>query len=87
MCVVSNVSTYGQQIGWPPLNPISPSPWTIDTIKKFMDLLEQARKFDEAAGQKDCVDPEKAKFEEALIKRLEAIEKKLNLQYGVTGTT
>lgn len=65
MCVVSNITDYGRSI--------PPQKWTYPGINEFEKLIEQGKKFDEANGEPDCVDPEKAK----LMKELEEIKIRL----------
>lgn len=53
------------------------APFTLEEIalmKRFLKLLSDAKKLDEAAGLPNCEDPEKAKFEEAVEKRLKSVE-------------
>lgn len=65
MCMVSQVSDYGQSI--------PPGRWTYPGIEKFRKVIEVAEEFDAANGEPDCVDPEKQK----LMDKLAAIELRL----------
>jgi hypothetical protein len=59
------------------ITPSTPSPFTdeeVKLMKRFLALLQQAKELDEAAGLSNCEDPEKAKFEEAVERRLKAVE-------------
>lgn len=77
MCVVSMISDWGRQQTWAPQVPQTPwelpyvppaiSPQDIEKIKEFLELLEQAKKFDEATKQPECTDDRKDKFEKELI--------------------
>ena len=60
MCAVSYVMDQGSQY--------PPGLWTIPKIQVFEDLLKAAEKYDEVTGQPDCVDPQKAVFEQELAK-------------------
>jgi hypothetical protein len=89
MCVVSAVNDFGRR-QWPewegpvtlppvfvPPPPASQQPFTeeeVKLMKKFLALVKKARELDDAAGLANCEDPAKTKFEEAVVKRLEAIE-------------
>lgn len=70
MCVYSMISDWGQH------RPVEY--WQIqpyNTIQPYFELLEKARKYDELMKQKDCPDPEKAKFEQELMALKERLEK------------
>lgn len=68
MCVVSNMSDYGNAMWhkpWYQPNPIPaqpvifppPAPYTGPTkeqFEEFLELMRAAKKFDEKTGQKDC---------------------------------
>lgn len=72
MCVVSMVIDQGRQLPY--------DQWTLPGVFKFEELVNTAREFDEATGQADCEDPEKALFFKELKKikkRLKRIEKEL----------
>jgi hypothetical protein len=71
------ISDWGRTQPWTPkdweLIPTSPtyipphiSQDDINKIKKFLDLLEQVKIFDEATKQPECTDDRKDKFEKAL---------------------
>lgn len=73
MCVVSYVSDYGNTFPdsyWLK----NPSYW--DHFKK---LLEDARKFDEETGQKECVDPKKQEWMDNIEKKLANLEKEIKV--------
>jgi hypothetical protein len=89
MCIVSNISDWGQKT-WPEPAPYKFNPWETSPIPKedkpysgptkeeweeFKKLLKQAAKVDEITGQPDCVDPEKQKWMESIEKRLDDLEK------------
>lgn len=64
----------------PTVLPAPASPFTADEIalmKRFLKLLSDAKKLDEAAGLPNCEDPKKAEFAEAVEKRLAKVEKYL----------
>jgi hypothetical protein len=63
MCVMSVIMEYGSRLTDREWNPMS--------YRTFQELLEAARKFDEAAHQPDCVDPNKAKLLEELGRKFE----------------
>lgn len=82
MCVVSMVSDWGRTQPWAPdpIKPWKPTEWLpgipqqpqvseedLKKIKEFLKLLEEAKKFDEATKQPDCIDDRKDKFEKELI--------------------
>ena len=46
----------------------------VKLMKKFLALMKGAAELDEAAGLPNCEDPEKVKFQEAVEKRLTAVE-------------
>jgi hypothetical protein len=68
MCVVSMIHQYHEQFPkeW----------WTPNKFEQFKDLTQVVEKYDEATGQKECLDPEKAKF-------LKVIEDYLKEKYGL----
>lgn len=70
MCVVSMIHQYGQHI--------APDWWTPDKLKMYRLLVEGGQKFDEQTGQPHCEDPQKEAWYLQLIKRLDAIEEKLD---------
>lgn len=67
MCTVSVITTYGQ-------TRIPEGQWTTQTWSPFTDLVKQAEIFDKAAGQPDCVDPEKEAWMKRIEERLAALE-------------
>lgn len=67
MCIMSLVMDYGQKI--------PNDHWTSDSLKEFRRMTEIAQQFDKAAGQPDCVDPEKEK----MMQRIELLERKIGL--------
>lgn len=78
MCAMSMVFDYGRNN--PPWQSIPTTPFPSDNsieeaLKKYLKLVEAAREYDEAAKQKDCVDPKKEEFMEEVLKRLAAIKK------------
>jgi hypothetical protein len=46
----------------------------VKLMKKFLALIKQAKDLDEAAGAPNCEDPKKAEFQEAVERRLAAVE-------------
>jgi hypothetical protein len=60
------------QTTWPTSSPFTDE--EVKLMKRFLALLQQAKELDEAAGLPNCEDPEKAKFEEAVERRLKAVE-------------
>jgi len=84
MCAVSMVFDYGYKNppwNWPtyPNQPLPDSDaWK--SIKKYLEMIEKAKEFDEASKQPNCEDPKKAEFMEEVLKRLDAIEKRLKLK-------
>lgn len=83
MCAVSMIMDYGRtNPPWQQLpGPLYPQPLPDDeareAIKKFIALVEAAKKYDAETGQPHCEDPEKAKFEQEVLRRLAEIEKRL----------
>jgi hypothetical protein len=88
MCMISVVTTYGQEL-WPiPVQQgIYTPPETTVTVAEtetklptpeqwayFLELMEKAKKFDEMADQADCIDPEKARWQADIEKRLKDLE-------------
>lgn len=89
MCVVSNIGDYYRPNRWPPFDdltpkwPALPSPprpdpndWTAEQIRKFLDLIKQAREFDKAIGDVDCEDPNKTAWMKDIEERLKKLESK-----------
>lgn len=86
MCTLSVITDYGRDL-WPvyprpeatpPLpiiieKPVERVP-TQEEWDEFLELCEKARKFDEIAGQADCVDPGKDAWMEEIERRLKALE-------------
>lgn len=70
MCIVSVVYDYGKRIDWGTQNQ--------PAIEDFLTAIEAAKKADKSLGQPDCVDPEKEKIMDKILKRLEEIESKLD---------
>jgi len=66
MCVYSMVSDYGRNM--------NPGNWNPNSFDAFKQLLDEARKFDEAAGEPDCEDPSKAEFLKELEERFADME-------------
>lgn len=54
MCAVCAVFDYGK--GLP--NTF----WSQETMKQYLEMVEAAKKFDEATGQPDCEDPTKKQW-------------------------
>lgn len=54
MCTVSAMYDYGRQMPY--------QVWTPPVLDEFMKVVEQAEKFDTAAGEPDCIDPKKAEW-------------------------
>lgn len=67
MCSVSMVLDYGQKV-WPLIDPVTPL--ITEPLKEWAKLLEQAKVFDKVAKQPDCEDPEKVKWLEAFMIKL-----------------
>jgi hypothetical protein len=61
MCVVSAVLDYGMQ---------RPYPWTPEQIQDYERLIEEAKRFDESAGEPDCENDEKWKWYQELKEEL-----------------
>lgn len=89
MCVVSNIGDYYRPNRWPPFYgptpqwPSPPSPprpnpndWTAEQIRKFLDLIKQAREFDKSIGDVDCEDPIKTAWMKDIEERLTKLERK-----------
>ena len=88
MCTTSTIYDYGRTNppwlapNYPnavPYVPTLPDLDAHDAIKRFLKLLDAAKNYDEATGQKDCETPEKASFMAEILARLAAIEKKLGI--------
>lgn len=62
MCMVSVVTLYGQQ------QPIEH--WTPPRWARFTQIVEGARRLDEAMGAPDCEDPAKGEWMKKVEKRL-----------------
>jgi hypothetical protein len=95
MCAVSAVLEYGIQNPpwdyryiptWPNVAPPKPQEQidreVAENMRKFLEMIEAAKRFDKAANQPHCEDPKKAVFEGEVLKRLEAIEKRLGIGNG-----
>lgn len=67
MCTVSAIMEYG-------MYRIPEQQWTPQTWGPFQRLVKQAEEFDKAAGQPDCVDPEKEAWMKRVEERLEKLE-------------
>lgn len=87
MCVVSMIIDHTRHwnppilpvpyIPWPsPLPSVPARKWTIEEMREFLRLIEEAKKVDAKAGLKDCEDPEKAKLLIAIKQSIEFIEGK-----------
>lgn len=64
MCVVSAILDYGRGV--------DPNHWTPPVWYQYVDTVQQAKRFDEAAGEPHCEDPLKEEWYdamEALIER------------------
>ena len=48
-----------------------------DALKKYLELVDKAKQYDEVAGEPDCEDPKKAEFLTEVNDRLAEIEKRL----------
>lgn len=70
MCMVSAITGWGQQ-QWPYTLPETKLPDIKEWIG-FQEIVEKARKWDEANKQPDCVDPAKEKW----LKELDALIKR-----------
>jgi hypothetical protein len=73
MCIVSMIYDYHRD-RFP-----EPEWWTIPKYDHFKELLKKGEEYDEKTDQKDCHDPEKAKF-------LKVIEDYLKEKYGIDVT-
>ena len=92
MCSVSAVMDMGaasppwhqQQALQQPFTQFSPNPLpdleAREAIKKFIELVEAAKRYDAATRAPDCEDPKKLEFMEQVLERLTAIEKRLGIQ-------
>lgn len=88
MCVVSNIGGYyGDHYPWMPTTPVPVNPWPalpktqqddIELMRKFRELIDAAKKADEAAKEKDCEQPLQKEFIKQVLDRLDAIEKQLS---------
>lgn len=67
MCTVSMIYDYGRQR-------IPDNVWTAPILHEFKGLVKKAEEFDTAAGQPDCVDPEKEAWMKAIEERIEKLE-------------
>lgn len=67
MCVVSMVMDYGRER-------IGPNQWDLESIRLYFELIEAAKKFDKAAKEPDCEDPQKARIIDDLKRRVAALE-------------
>ena len=67
MCTYSVISDYGR-------TRYPMDYWTPTTWPPFSDLLEQARRTDEATEQPDCEDPAKTEWIEKVEERLRRLE-------------
>ena len=79
MCTVSNIGDYGRQQWWPTYPVQSTIPTVIpdvETWKKYMELVEAAKKFDRETKQPYCEDPEKTAWFKDMEKRVAELEKK-----------
>jgi hypothetical protein len=79
MCAVSNMGDWGRQQWWPNY-PYTPLPIAVpDPVlwKKYMDLVEAAKKFDTDTKQPECEDPEKTAWFKEMEKRVAELEKKV----------
>ncbi len=62
---------------------INPVDWTYPQVYEFQKLIDQGKKFDEAAKQPDCQDETKMDWFQKILDRLDKIEKKVDaLQEG-----
>lgn len=68
MCAVSAISDYGRQIPF--------ERWTPNGWQQYVELIEQAEKFDEANGEPECEDPSKAQWMKEVEARLQQLEAK-----------
>lgn len=61
-----------------PLSPnyVQPWRWNTDSFSELQQVLEAVKRLDEKLGQRDCIDPEKAKKLEAIERRVRALEAK-----------
>ena len=69
MCAVSSTYDYFRQN-------VPVEQWTIPAWKQFQDIIERLDKLDETLNQKDCFDPEKAKWTNEVEERLKKLENK-----------
>ena len=65
MCAVSVIIGYLQEN-------VLPERWRSDDFRLLEDILAQVKRLDDALGQPDCIDPEKAKYLENIRRILDA---------------
>lgn len=76
MCAVSAVMDYGMRM--------PDDFWNRQTYRQFVQIVDQAKKFDDATGQPHCEDPNKIALLQRIEERLARIEKRVGLADGIT---
>lgn len=86
MCSTSVILDYGRDRFWPNRDTSSPWPSVLppispaisdQTLREFMRLFEEAKRFDSRTGQPNCEDPAKDAVLRRIEERLDTIEKRL----------
>lgn len=78
MCIVSMVHQHGYDTApWKQPDYDGVGIYDKDWIKRYMDAVKKAKELDNFTKQPDCEDSKKAEFMDEVLKRLDAIEKKL----------
>ncbi len=74
MCIVSNIGGYYGREWWDRYPERNWEKYNYEQMKKLQDLIESARKMDQAAKEPECENPDTKKILVQILERLTKLE-------------